>query len=89
MLTGLGYGPRDAAQRTVIRSALGAEPGYLLRVTQFSSLGFRLTDHIIHAHELPDQYDLDGLLGLRFLHHFDYTVHSRRGEITAELAAAP
>jgi Aspartyl protease len=87
LLARLGYGLDDSKRKTVIRSAIGVESGYLLCVERFWALGFEVPDHIVHAHEMPDSHDIDGLLGLRFLNHFDYTVHSRRGEISVELAA--
>lgn len=48
----LGYG-EDRIRRTVIRTPLGEEPGYLLRVGRFTSLGFSIADFAIHAHALP------------------------------------
>lgn len=89
VLARIGYGPEHFERRTVIRSAVGAERGFLLRVERLEALGFAVTNHVVHAHELPEQYDIDGLLGLRFLKLFDYTVYSRRGEIAVELAAPP
>lgn len=86
VLARFGYTGRDAERTTTIQSAVGSEPGYLLRVARFWMLGFEVTDHVVHAHALPDQYDIDGLLGLRFLDHFDYQIRSRRGEIDVQLA---
>lgn len=83
----LGYGPSDSVVKTVIQSAIGSEPGYMVLVERLWALGFGLPNHPVHAHDLPDEHGIDGLLGLRFLHNFDYTVHSRRGEISVELAA--
>ena len=83
----LGYGPEDSVAKTVIRSAIGVESGYMVIVARLSVLGFALPDCPVHAHDLPDEHGIDGLLGLRFLHNFGYTVHSRRGEISVELAA--
>ncbi len=40
----LGYSARDGDARTVVRSAIGSEPGYLLRVRRFAALGFELSD---------------------------------------------
>ena len=87
LLEDIGYGLTDALYRTSIQSAIGKEPGFMLRVPRFWSLGFEVRDHQIHAHALPDQYDIDGLLGLRFLDRFDYTVQSRRCAIVSELSA--
>ncbi len=87
VLREFGYRKEDAVRVTTITSAIGVERGYLLRVDRLWALGFEVSDHVVHAHELPAQYDIDGLLGLRFLDRFDYTIRSRRNEIAVELAA--
>lgn len=56
--------------------------------TRLWALGFEVQNEIVHAHALPDQYDIDGLLGLRFLDRLDYTIRSRRNEVEARLATA-
>ena len=81
------FGYRDDVIRvTTISSAIGVERGHLLHVDRRWALGFSIASHVVHAHELPENYDIDGLLGLRFLDELDYTIRSRRGEIVAELA---
>ena len=87
VLHDFGYDERDVGPPTSITSAIGREPGYLVKVERLRTLGFEVTDHPIHAHALPAEYDIDGLLGLRYLDQFDYTIHSRRDQITVELAA--
>jgi predicted aspartyl protease len=87
ILDELGYGARQGEAITVIRSAVGREQGYLIRVAGFECLGFQFSDFRVHAHDLPDSYDLDGLLGLNFLDQFDYAIHSRRGRILTSHAA--
>jgi predicted aspartyl protease len=82
----LGYGAHMGDRRTVVRSAIGSEPGYLMRVARFGVLGFELADFSIHVHDLPDD-DIDGLLGLDFLRRLDYEVRSARGEIRTRLAS--
>jgi Aspartyl protease len=77
----LGHGAHLADRRTVIRSAIGSEPGYLMRVVRFGALGFELANFSIHVHDLPDGDEIDGLLGLDFLRRFDFEVRSARGEI--------
>ncbi len=77
----LGYSVRTGGKRTSIRSALGSEPGYVLRVAKFAALGYELPDFRMHVHDLADEYGLEGLVGLRFLHNFDYTVRSSLGQL--------
>jgi predicted aspartyl protease len=77
----LGYSPRHGEQITRVRSAVGEEQGYTLRVSQFATLGFTLTDFRIHVFDLAAGHGIDGLIGLSFLNNFDYEVRSRAGLI--------
>jgi hypothetical protein len=70
------------------RSAIGKEQGYLIKVPRFSTLGFTLTDFPIHVFELADRYGIDGVVGLSFLHRYNYTVRSAEGRILVERAAS-
>lgn len=49
----LGYSPAEGEAITSVRSAVGKEPGYMLRVQRFESLGFGFGDFLIHVHDLP------------------------------------
>ena len=66
---------------TSVRSAIGKEPGYMLRVARFASFGFSLPDFAVHVHDLPEGFGIDGLLGLSFLRHFNYEVRSHEARI--------
>lgn len=77
----LGYSPRQGDAITSVSSAIGKEPGYMLRVTRFTSLGFTFPNFTVHVHDLPDGIGIDGLLGLSFLRHFNYEVRSQEGRI--------
>lgn len=85
-LARFGYDVADSMCATVIRSAVVAERGYMLRVARLWALGFEVRNEVVHAHALPGQYDIDGLLGLRFLDRLDYTVRSQRNEVETRLA---
>jgi predicted aspartyl protease len=87
VLDELGYSPRQGEAITVLRSAVGREEGYLIRVARFACLGFHLKDFRVHAHDLPEGFAIDGLLGLSFLKQFDYQIRSRQGRILVERAA--
>jgi hypothetical protein len=87
VLSRFGYDEACYLRPTSISSAIGSEPGHELSVARLSSLGNSVSPFTVHAHKLPEQYDLDGLLGLNFLDHFDYTIRSLRNEIAVELAA--
>ncbi len=71
LLDDLGYSPRQGEAITTIRSAIGAEPGYILRVARFRALGHEFSEFRVHAHDLPEGFGIDGLLGLSFLRHFN------------------
>lgn len=83
----LGYSPRQGDAITSVSSAIGREPGYMLRVTRFTSLGFSFQNFTVHVHDLPEGIGIDGLLGLSFLRHFNYEVRSREGRICIDRIA--
>ena len=86
LLDRIGYSPRQGEAITKIRSAVAEEPGYLIRVAKFACLGFTFNDFRVHAHDLPEGFDLDGLLGLSFLRQFNYEVRSIEGRLLVEKA---
>lgn len=61
----IGYTARDAIQRTRVRSAVGEEHGYMLRVAELSALGVTMPSCLVNVFDLG--YDIDGLLGMNFL----------------------
>lgn len=81
VLDQLGYSAREGEAIMVIRSAIGEEPGYLLRVSKFLCLGHQASDFRVHAHDLPQGTPIDGLLGLSFLRQFNYEVRSAEGRL--------
>jgi clan AA aspartic protease (TIGR02281 family) len=83
----LGYSPRDGERVTTVRTALGKEHGYSLRVKRFVALGFAVPDRRVHVFDLATGDDIDGLLGLSFLNAFNYQVRSEEGRILVERAA--
>jgi hypothetical protein len=58
----------------------------MLRVQRFESLGFGFDDFLIHVHDLPTGFGIDGLLGLSFLRRFNYEIRSIEGRILVERA---
>jgi predicted aspartyl protease len=88
ILDELGYNPRDGEAITVMRSAVGHEPGYLIRVERFAGLRHHARGLRVHAQDLPDEWSLDGLIGLNFLRKFNYEVRSGEGRILAERVSA-
>jgi len=67
-----------------MRSAVGREEGYMIRVSRFVCLGYHEVDFRIHAHDLPEGWGIHGLVGLSFLRQLNYEIRSREGRILAE-----
>jgi predicted aspartyl protease len=84
VLDELGYSPRDGIARTHVTSATSQEPGYTIRVSRFTALGFTCTDFLVHAFDLTDRDDIDGLIGLDYLKQFNYEIRSADGRIVIE-----
>jgi hypothetical protein len=87
ILDRLGYSPRDGETAAIMRSAVAEEPGYLIRIKRFRTLGYEFTDFRVHAHDLPEGFEIEGLLGLNFLRAFNYEVRSGEGRIRVERLA--
>ena len=79
----LGYSHRDGFRRTKVHTAVGAEEGYVLRVSEFTVLGFTLMSFPINVFDLGHD-DIDGLLGMNFLSDFNYEVRSSEHRILVE-----
>lgn len=87
VLQSLGYGPHHRESRTVIRSAVGEERGYTVRVKHFRCLGFDFINTLIHEHALPEGWQIDGLLGWDILQRFDFDVRPQEGHLVVWPAA--
>lgn len=88
VLDELDYSPRDGEQITVMRSAVGREEGYIIRVAGFSCLGHVEHDYRVHVQDLPEGWGIEGLIGLTFLRQFNYEIRSSEGRIlTARIAS--
>lgn len=86
VLDELGYSPSQGEAITVMRSAVGREEGYLIRVTRFTCLGYQAGDFRVHAHDLPEGWGIEGLIGLSFLKQLNYEVRSVEGRILVRRA---
>lgn len=84
----IGYNPRDGRNITSVRSAIGTERGYTLKVERFLAFGFEFQDFVVHVFDLPVGFGIDGLIGLNFLQNFDYKIRSLAGQICVRPAEA-
>ena len=88
ILDDLGYSPRDGDRVAAVSSPVGREYGYTIRLKRFKCLGLSFEDLSVLALDLPEQTDIDGLLGWNFLQNFDYEVQSKRGILRVGLTAS-
>jgi predicted aspartyl protease len=79
----IGYTARDGFKRTRVRTAIGDEEGYGLRVAEFTVLGFTMPSFPINVFDLGHG-DIDGLLGMNFLSDFNYEIRSAEQRILIE-----
>lgn len=86
ILDALGYSPLTADETSSVVSAVAIEPGYLRRVTRFRALGFEHLNFQVNASDLHESAGIDGLLGLNFLHDYNYEIRSKQGIIRLEPA---
>jgi predicted aspartyl protease len=84
ILDEIGYGARDGNKPTRVRSAIGEEHGYTLRVAEFSALGVTTPNFMVNVFDL-DHEGVDGLLGMNFLRHFNFEVRPLDRRILIEL----
>jgi predicted aspartyl protease len=88
ILDELGYNPRQGEAITVIRSVVGREHGYMIRVERFECLGYQARNFRVNAQDLPEGWNIEGLVGLSFLRQFNYEVRSVEGRIRVERAVS-
>src|SRR5689334_1990403 len=68
----IGYTSEARVARSVIRSAVAQEHGYIVRLAQLSTLGFTVPD--VHVDVVDLGYDIDGILGMNFLRDFNFEI---------------
>lgn len=84
----IGYTEYDSIKRTTIRTAAAVEHGYMVRVQEFTALGFRMWDAQIDVADLG--HDVDGLLGMSFLRNFNLEIRpSERRILVERIATSP
>lgn len=86
MASGIGYSARDGFKRSRVRTAVGEETGYALRVAEFTVLDFTMLSFPVNVFDLGYD-DIDGLLGMNFLNDFNYEVRSAERRLLVEKIA--
>jgi clan AA aspartic protease (TIGR02281 family) len=85
MIRRLGYGLADRLRFTKVRSALGEERGYTVRVESLSALRVRVLNLEVNVFDLGYD-DYDGLLGMNFLNGLYYDVRYAERRILVQPA---
>jgi predicted aspartyl protease len=80
----LGYSPRQGEEITTVRTAVGKEHGYVMRVSRFWALGFTVSSFPVHVFDLPDGFGIDGLVGLSFLRQFNIEIRLAEGRLLVD-----
>ena len=78
----IGYSEAIAIRRTVTRTAVGEEHGYLVRLVELSTLGH--TVPAVHVNVAALGYGVDGLLGMSFLLDFNIEILPAERRIIVE-----
>jgi predicted aspartyl protease len=84
ILDEIGYSPRDGIVTSSMATAISQEQGYTLRVARFATLGFAMNSFLVHVFDLEERSTIDGLIGLNFLHCFNYEIRPADGCIVLE-----
>ncbi len=78
----LGYNPAVMQRRVKVTTPSGWEEVPLIRLKSIRALAKLATDITVGVHNLPDEADIDGLLGLNFFQRFEkLCLDFKKGEI--------
>lgn len=81
----IGYTSAARVARSIIRSAVAQEHGYIVRLTQISTLGFTVPD--VHVDVADLSHGIDGVLGMNFLSDFNFEIRPAERRILVEKIA--
>jgi clan AA aspartic protease (TIGR02281 family) len=80
----IGYTQRDSYKKARVHTAVGEEHGYWVHVAEFTVLGVTTPDFALAVFPLGHQ-DVDGLVGMNFLRHFNFEIRPAERRILLEL----
>lgn len=80
----IGYSQGDSFKKAKVHTAVGEEKGYWIRVAEFTVLGVTTPDFALAVFPLGHQ-NLDGLVGMNFLRHFNFEIRALERRILVEL----
>jgi predicted aspartyl protease len=73
----LGYRATAQSKRITTGSVVGNETGYTIILKRLEILGFDFNNIEVACFDLPEQYEIDGLLGLDLLEKFEVNLRHR------------
>lgn len=85
LLDSIGYQANSNSKKISTSSVIGKEWGYTLVVRKLSLLSFEFSNIEIACFDLPEKYEIDGLIGLDFLEKFEVTLRHRERWIQFKL----
>jgi clan AA aspartic protease (TIGR02281 family) len=80
----VGYSRRDAYKEAMVHTAIGEERGYWIHVAEFSVLDMTTPNFALTVFPLGHK-DIDGLVGMNFLRHFNFEIRPAERLIHLEL----
>ena len=86
MIEKIGYNQRDGFKKAKVHTAIGEEHGYWLRVAELTVLGVTTPNFALTVFPLGHK-DIDGLVGMNFLRHFNFEVRPADRQILVELVS--
>ena len=86
VLEKVGYTRRDGFKNAKVHTVIGEEHGYWLRVAELTVLGVATPNFALTVFPLGHK-DLDGLVGMNFLRHFNVEIRPADRQIVVELLA--
>jgi len=81
----IGYTSAARVARSIIRSAVAQEYGYIVRLAQLSTLGFTVPN--VHTDVADLGHGIDGVLGMNFLSDFNFEIRPAERRILVERIA--
>jgi clan AA aspartic protease (TIGR02281 family) len=79
----VGYSRRDGYRKATVHTAIGEEHGYWLRVAELTVLSVATPNFAVTVFSLG--HDIDGLVGMNFLRHFNVEIDPEERLIHLEL----
>lgn len=79
----IGCSRRDGYRKAAVHTAVGEEHRYWLRVAELTVLNVTTPNFALTV--FPLGYDIDGLVGMNFLRHFNFEVRPEERVVYLEL----